>query len=1346
MPSDPIGEIPIVISGDTSQLEKDLRTAEEMAKAAGQKISDALAAGSLGSDQLDESLKTLTASGLSVNQAMIQVAAGLKDVGQVASETAAKLNDIGSAGVKPLEDIRDALQRMRDEAKQAADAAKTLEDAAAQAKFEEFANNVEQWIRSPLRMAGAAAKEFLLEIGPLGAGAIAAGAGLAVLGKEIVDLVLAEGKATESTQNFADRLQLSFQDTQKLSEMADIAGISVTVLERASARLATAFEDSDGAGKKVAAALDNMGIVADGTGQTLVKLLEHLASLPTASERMAEATAVMGRGAIQLEPLLKNYASLQEAVESLGGHITDEMVSKLLAADDASDKLGITWGHLKQNLAATFAPAVTIGLEALVKLLSGTPEPRLQTQIDDLISEINRLKLSADQASIAVTSMMGGGFTSIPATTGLIAQKEALLSYLQAQKDAIARSKEYNAAIDASNRASEIWAQGAKERAKEVKAAFSSLGLLDLAIEVGKVTAAFDLLKGKLSDNSVIASTEKLFDLLNTAFKEGAISEEQFTSETERLGQIMDAAIMRVDAIKNSVKQFGDSFDNDSFRIGDELMKDLGTAALETRTDFVSFEMAAAELGTAIEALGSSKGLPSVKLALAELHQSLKDLGTDRAAIAQFNATLGGATTLDTAEIAWSRVSGVIDRIGKNDLPLAIEQYRKFIGFLEQHNAAVGTIYNSEAKLLQLEINEKTLRGESATAEIIALEQIRLKTESLTFSSQALGKVYVGLIRDFQNAFDQLGKSIADNIVDGKKWHDVWQTLIKNVAKSILETLIGTAFKALGEEIIRQTHLAEGLAAVLKAIGLIKLVGGSGEVLKEGARLPGGVIQGTGEGSGEGGSGSASGSNLPDTSQAERELTKAISDLTPAVTAAKVATVAASAASVASNAAIQSSVSGLIFSNKELIDSGNVVVATMEKVDSGLIDEARAAQLVAEASGVNSVATTANTVAIALDTGAETAGTAVETAQLPVMTSQLGATTADTTAELANTIALEADTASRGAAAAAESASGIGGVLSSIRGTISDLASGGLLGAGIAAAAGITQGIQMSRLINLTGEIEISTRQIKEQITGGTQFALNTYLPELKHLVDIWGEIQRTNDILLSGAVGGSGGGGNTVTIVENGPASGTGNGPTATPSQNITLANPPDVSGTVVSVPAATTPFTSAIGQISQGAQSGITSGENYVSYNGMLMPKSQAAAAEAARQASIQAAYAAAPRAGVSEGSSTSEASNLLQQVLSHPEQFTSATYQGMPISIASLIQLLEEKLFQQVRLQSSWNASPPISATNPDWLMPESGIGGNSYGQSNAVTVYALDPTAQGVANAITKSLHNNGIKTR
>ncbi len=134
----------------------------------------------------------------------------------------------------------------------------------------------------------------------------------------------------------------------------------------------------------------------------------------------------------------------------------------------------------------------------------------------------------------------------------------------------------------------------------------------------------------------------------------------------------------------------------------------------------------------------------------------------------------------------------------------------------------------------------------------------------------------------------------------------------------------------------------------------------------------------------------------------------------------------------------------------------------------------------------------------------------------------------------------------QGAASAGSAASGATGAAgSAASSTLSSVL--GIANVAVSALSGIVQGIQGARTNNLLGEIEISTRQTKEQLVGGIQPTLNTYLPELNHMVDLWQAINDVNDILRYGTLNVRIGSTNEIT----------GNNPTATPD----TATPEDVS-----------------------------------------------------------------------------------------------------------------------------------------------------------------------------------------
>jgi len=207
-------------------------------------------------------------------------------------------------------------------------------------------------------------------------------------------------------------------------------------------------------------------------------------------------------------------------------------------------------------------------------------------------------------------------------------------------------------------------------------------------------------------------------------------------------------------------------------------------------------------------------GVMDVEHALAAMGIQADSAGNSVTKIVRAYEDLGkGQHTLDQEDAAWAKISSTVDKLAKTDLPLVISLYNEHLAQLVKLHASQGEILAAQGQLLQLEIKTAEQSGTSATAQIVALEKVKLAQQVLYDQTHLLGDMYVGVINDILKGWESLGKSIADNIVDEKNWHDVWINGLKSIAKSILETLVGTAFKALEDSILKSTGLLDGLTA-----------------------------------------------------------------------------------------------------------------------------------------------------------------------------------------------------------------------------------------------------------------------------------------------------------------------------------------------------------------------------------------------------------------------------------------------------------------------------------------------------------------------------------------------------
>src|SRR5207237_181943 len=96
--------------------------------------------------------------------------------------------------------------------------------------FKGFGENISGFLEHPLQSAGAAAKSMVETLGPVGVAAGVTAGVLAELGREISNLVAEVGAAAKATENLSYRLNLSFEETKKLSEMAQVAGVELSAM------------------------------------------------------------------------------------------------------------------------------------------------------------------------------------------------------------------------------------------------------------------------------------------------------------------------------------------------------------------------------------------------------------------------------------------------------------------------------------------------------------------------------------------------------------------------------------------------------------------------------------------------------------------------------------------------------------------------------------------------------------------------------------------------------------------------------------------------------------------------------------------------------------------------------------------------------------------------------------------------------------------------------------------------------------------------------------------------------------------------------------------------------------
>jgi len=182
-----------------------------------------------------------------------------------------------------------------------------------------------------------------------------------------------------------------------------------------------------------------------------------------------------------------------------------------------------------------------------------------------------------------------------------------------------------------------------------------------------------------------------------------------------------------------------------------------------------------------------------------------------------------GTTTLPELEQAWGKVSTVIDKLAKTDLPAAEVEWQKVIDKMIALKAPIGEILDLQAHMLQAEINDAIQTGESASAQVIALESIRLKQEQLRDSAIGWGESAVSSTKNIQDAFSSINKGLADIIVSGKDASDVFAGIWKAFQTREINVLITQFLKPLENELLNLGSSAktgaDHASAALSSIG-----------------------------------------------------------------------------------------------------------------------------------------------------------------------------------------------------------------------------------------------------------------------------------------------------------------------------------------------------------------------------------------------------------------------------------------------------------------------------------------------------------------------------------------------
>ena len=212
-----------------------------------------------------------------------------------------------------------------------------------------------------------------------GAGQVAAGA-VAAATTAVAGLATGIMSAASSTAEYGDtidkmsqKLGLSAESYQEWDFILQHSGSSINALKPSMKTLQKAVESGSDAFKELGiSAKDLEGMNQE---QTFNAVITSLQGIENETERTQIATKLLGKGAMELAPLLNTSAedteAMRKSVHDLGGVMSDEAVKNSAAFQDSLQNLQYSMQGLTNNAVSEFLPSITTIMDGLSAAFSG---------------------------------------------------------------------------------------------------------------------------------------------------------------------------------------------------------------------------------------------------------------------------------------------------------------------------------------------------------------------------------------------------------------------------------------------------------------------------------------------------------------------------------------------------------------------------------------------------------------------------------------------------------------------------------------------------------------------------------------------------------------------------------------------------------------------------------------------------------------------------------------------------------------------------------------------------------------------------------------------------------------
>ena len=268
------------------------------------------------------------------------------------------------------------------------------------------------------------------------------------------------------------------------------------------------------------------------------------------------------------------------------------------------------------------------------------------------------------------------------------------------------------------------------------------------------------------------------------------------------LSDAQKQSVADLDAANQKLKEMAPLMD-----LAADAAKQMPPALDATKASATAFATTMTNLWTAVQApvAAHNAALKELNAGYQALGLEVHKAGTDTISLLTDMATAIDSGKFSTLQLddAWIKFGTTASKAGL----LTDEIVQK----MQAMGAPMQIVLDAQIKSLtaQQQIAQYTdLTGQSELVLAERIQDAKNKQDALNQAAMGLANEYAGIVTALGKAWDDLGKSIADSIVAGQGFGAAMKTVLDNLAKQILEQIVGTAMKDLKASILENTDAA----------------------------------------------------------------------------------------------------------------------------------------------------------------------------------------------------------------------------------------------------------------------------------------------------------------------------------------------------------------------------------------------------------------------------------------------------------------------------------------------------------------------------------------------------------